>query len=150
MDKNHQLAIILERSMHDLYVMFSEKLPEHNEFWKRLASEENEHIDFLKATSKFKDLGNLNFNVIVSSENEIIMRIYEVQKNIEDIKNQPISIFEACNLAVKLESVAQEYHFFKLKSMDSDDILFNTFKNLYSEDKSHIKLLLEYLYSIKN
>ena len=50
MQQEHQIKILmlfheLEKNLGDLYALFAERFPEHNNLWHRLIKEEQEHAD---------------------------------------------------------------------------------------------------------
>lgn len=144
MQKKYQLAIVLEKLMFQLYELYSISFPEYKEFWLKLASQEKDHMDFLRAVNLFDEGGVLNFDALVLDEESIAEKIKEISSKIEILKKENTSLASACKIAIELESISQEYHFHKMKIIDSKDILFNTFKNLYSEDISHIAAIKEF------
>ena len=141
-------SIKLELRVSELYKLFSNALPLDASFWKRLAMEEENHANLLKAgRDRFGPLGKFPMEMLASSMDELISTSEAIEEIISRCKDIAPSRVDAFNIALKLEQSAGELHFLKFMEKDSGSELDKIFQRLNRGDKDHEIKIREYMNS---
>lgn len=142
------LLIKHELVIKELYEAFAARFPSRQDFWQRLAGDEQRHADWLDRlrsesavdTGRLGDAG-LRVQAIKSS-------IGYVESQIRRASGGPISPVQALSIAKDLETALVERHFSKLSSLVPGTIK-STLTDLAAETEGHRKILVEALDSEK-
>lgn len=139
-------AILMEKNVAELYLLFHQQLEEDASFWWELALEEENHAALLKTAREMMAMKNLavpddllpdNLEDLKTS-NALIREEYEV------FRKTP-SRNRAFQLALKIENSAGELHYDQFMHRTPDSRLRKVFFKLNGDDKDHARRIKEYM-----
>ncbi len=139
-------AIMLEKNVAGIYLIFKETFDEDAEFWWQLVLEEENHAALIKSAKIYFD-PNEQFpqNLISSTIEELQDTNNMIQAYIEKYKKYPPTREETFNLALILESSAGEIHFQKFMMKQSDSEIIQIFQQLNGDDLNHYRRIKSYM-----
>jgi rubrerythrin len=102
----------VEATTSELYKTYAEKFPEHNEFWKNLAKEEEDHVGLIHELGAMVAEGSASYNVEKFQIGEIQTTLDWIRDCLNDAKNKEISLKEALFTGMRIEDTLVEkvYH----------------------------------------
>ncbi len=139
-------AIQLELNAAEIYLIFSEAIPEDANFWATLAWEEKNHASVLRTG---KDIlmpmdqfpGEILPNVIqVLVDTNLWLN--SVKENFAEIKPDRETAF---SIAIKIESSAGEQHFQRVMESPSASNVMKILQELCEDDIHHLNRIREYM-----
>jgi len=135
-----------ELILKDLYEIFSEKISEEKEFWKKLSEEENKHAYWLEVLGANMRRENISLNEDNRFNVPLIKSsLKHVQEATEDFKNmEKIDSFDALNFAGDVENSMVEKKFFEVfygQSEEFDRVM----KLLKEETREHNQRIMQKL-----
>lgn len=140
-DKKSIISLFEENEMRvsRLYSLYSQKIPGHKRFWKKISQEEVEHSNAIsEAFNSTKQEEHFKENKFLRG---IINYITEfVEKETEKTRKNEISHAEAVQAALRLEQSMIEKKCFEL-FIPTNNSLKNILKKLNRETEKHIGML---------
>src|SRR3989338_1917940 len=129
-----------ERSLADLYKIYSENFPDLAEFWKGLSNEEAHHSEILQKALKDNELEALIENKIPP---EALLYVENfIKEETTKAKQGKLTHADALNTALRLErSFADSQHFDIFVSKDTR--VLELFRQLDFETDGHVHMLEE-------
>jgi len=119
-----------------LYRAYSEKFPDHVDFWKELAQEEAEHASWIRKLAAKAQAGT----IIVKENRFNTVAIRTFSKYLEQeharLKMSPVSLVNALSVAMYIEDSIIEHNYFEV--FEGDDFEFKkTLLDLASATNEH-------------
>lgn len=137
-----QESISYELDVYDLYLSFSEYIPEDEKFWKQLAEEELNHASILR---KCLSLNSENQNALENFSSVDIKAVFNCRKNLKllqsEFEKNPTSIM-ALQVALKTEKSTIESNYQVLMNKTTDNKVLKIFQLLCGEEKNHLKRII--------
>lgn len=104
-----------ELILKDLYDLFALKIPKENEFWKKLAEEENKHAYWLEVLGMNMQKQNITLNGDNRFNIPLIkISLGHIQEALEDFSKGELSFFDALSFASDVENSMIEKKFFEV------------------------------------
>ena len=141
------VAIDLELAVSKLYGVFAIALPDAEEFWGTLSLEELNHASLIRSGRDFflpaghfpNDL--LHQNICATRE-----LLHLVNEKLAAWKKQPCSLSAACEIALQIETAAQEKHFqLFMENTSAVDDSCRLFQDLNQADKDHAQRIRAFM-----
>jgi len=111
-----------ERVIGALYKIFAEKLPRHEEFWKKLSAEEEEHAQWLESFTDLEEAGTASIRTLEFSMREVEEGLDFVKKEFESAKRRDFDAGRAVDIALLVERSILERKFYKIVGSPSDGV----------------------------
>ena len=141
-------SIRLELNAAELYKIFSETLPEDNEFWWQLHLEEKSHATLIRAArDSFVKRDKFPHELIASSIEELKSSNSKVEDMIVQFRKDPPDRNAACKAALKLENESGELHYTRFMEREANSGIETVFQHLNRGDKEHEKRIRAYCQS---
>ncbi len=96
----YKLEIVTSR----MYIMFSDRYPEHVSFWRQMAAEQILHADLVKTLYKAEVQGAVNYNDGGVNEETLETIILFIERIIKKAENDMITDETALALSMEIES----------------------------------------------
>lgn len=142
-------SIRLEQNVAELYKVFSEALPEDNNFWWQLHIEEKSHATLIRAAKdSFSSRGKFPYDLIADSIGELREINTRVEALVEQSKRIPPNRREACEMAIAIERESGESHYTAFMEKEAETSVESVFQQLNREDKDHERRIREHLDSL--
>lgn len=103
----------LEKSLGNLYVLFSEQFPEETGFWREVASEEYEHEKWIRTLIASANSGHIKIPKEANTESVVNELISQIEQVGQKAKNGDFTLAEALSFAHELEHLYLEDRIFK-------------------------------------
>lgn len=140
-----QQAILLELNVGALYFLFHRLLPGDDEFWWKLAIEEENHAALLKtAKQMMKSRVEIPEDLLPPGISELRDSNQMIIKATEDFEKAPDRI-KAFQLALEIEISAGESHYDNFMLTSPNSQITNIFKKLNGDDVSHAERIRQYM-----
>ena len=138
-------SIQLELNVADLYKLFSEALPEDNDFWWQLHLEEKSHATLIRAArDSFVKRGKFPYDLVANSIEDLKASNAKLERLIAEFKINPPNRQTACKTAVELENESGEMHYTRFMEKEAGNAVETVFQQLNRGDKEHEKRIREY------
>jgi hypothetical protein len=139
-------AIMLEKNVAGIYLIFKETFDEDADFWWQLVLEEEHHAALIKSAKVYFAPNHQFPQDLISSTFEELQKVNNMcQSYFDKYKADPPTREEAFNLALILESSAGEIHFQKFMMKNSDSEICQIFQQLNGEDLNHYRRIKSYM-----
>ena len=116
-----QLMAENEAVVSDLYLTFSQLLPKARDFWLTLSKEETGHLHIIETLEDKLQKGELTFKRPDSAHAKLAEAVRTNCRQMARAEEQGISMCEALNIALKIESSMLESDFFGIINDDSEE-----------------------------
>lgn len=143
MKKIHEIVerlAVNEEKVMELYSVFSEKFPEHAQFWKEISGEEKRHALLLRDFGGMVDARDIKLNLDHINADSVEKSISYLSDEIEKAKKGEIDCVLSFKLALNLEKGIIESDCFKVFNSDVKD-LEKLFKALRDDTQRHWQLM---------
>jgi len=128
----------LELNVAQLYLFFSKKFPEDENFWCQLHIEEKKHaLVFETEMNLSSELTSLLENDLSLNEEGINRINQKISTLLDEYSKEPPSKIEAYLSAIQIEKAAGEFHYYKYASQQSNPNLNRIFYELSRDDRDH-------------
>jgi CheY-like chemotaxis protein len=139
-------AIQLELNAADIYLIFSDAIPEDANFWATLAWEEKNHASVLKAG---KDILMPADQFPADLLPNVIQVLVETNSWLDSLKEKFAEVKPdrktAFAIAIKIESSAGEQHFQSIMEAPSESKVIRILQELCEDDIHHLNRIQEYM-----
>lgn len=137
-EKIIELFVENEISLNDLYSFFAERFPEKNAFWKKIASEELEHAQWIRELGDKVVKEEVNFNE--DRFNPGVLKIFAeyIEEEKQYIIKNNSGPTQTLSIAINIEREMLERKFFEIFESDSAEIKI-LLKRLEEATKVHMK-----------
>ncbi|MGE5405417.1 MAG: hypothetical protein ACM3PP_10830 [Candidatus Saccharibacteria bacterium] len=142
------LLIEHEKAFARLYRVYSEHFPEHTEFWRSLAAEEEDHADWIRRLQNEADEGKLFIKDGRFNEKSIQSSLKYVTELIESAQNNVPLLINALSTSLWSERAMIEQKFIEIFAGDSAE-LGHTLSSLQEHTHDHISRLENVLNEVK-
>jgi rubrerythrin len=133
-----------ELMLSELYTAFSDAIPVHRYFWKRLALEERAHGDVLDSLNKQAKFKNLFIEGNKFRTEAVKTSIAYTERQIKDARSGNMTPIKAISVACDLENSMIEKNFFEVFKPGSQSII-SEFAALKEHTRKHSGLISELL-----
>jgi len=131
-------SIALELNAAKMYMLFSTKFPEEHAFWWELSMEEENHASLLRSGRDFFLSQDLFPEEILCNKVSILEATnVKLEEVYGQCQKDNLTINDAANIALWIETSAGEYHFQTAMSKNADDKMLDIFQTLNNDDKDH-------------
>lgn len=140
-----ELMVLHELAIKRLYETFAGLFPHRNDFWRRLASEEQKHADWLTALQS----GGIGQRFMLDSHlkaEAIRLSIAYVEDQTRKAADGSFSTMEALAIARDIENAMLEKQFSKLRDTGSSAVK-SAVMNLAAETEKHRRTLVQAIFS---
>ena len=139
-------SILLEENAAELYLVFSESIPEDTDFWRQLHLEEKRHAMLIRsAKDAFVQRGKFPYDLIAESGMELRQANARLRQLIAKYRQTPPSRKEACEIALTIEADAGESEYARFMDKHAESTVDTVFQMLNREDKEHERRIREHL-----
>jgi CheY-like chemotaxis protein len=139
-------AIQLELNAADIYLIFSDAIPEDSNFWATLAWEEKNHATVLKTG---KDILMPKDQFPADLLPNVIQVLVETNSWLDSLKEKFAEVKPdrktAFAIAIRIESSAGEQHFQSIMEAPSESNVIKIFQELCEDDIHHLNRIHEYM-----
>ena len=136
-------AIKLEFNASRLYLVFANYFEEDYNFWWKLSNEEMNHAALLKTGIEFAKINVIPDKFIPENVDDIIKLNNMFDDIIKEFEKNPNR--QRCfEIALEIESSAEESHYQKIMDDNSGDKIIEIFKHLNKEDSNHYDRIKKY------
>lgn len=109
-----QMLIDHERAISELYQVYSERIPDHREFWRLLAEEEVEHAEIIGSLLPFADKSPSILKKAGFKPAAVTTSMSFLRDLIQRARTEPSMLKAALSTAVDLEKAMIERKFFDI------------------------------------
>ena len=130
----------IETAVSELYELYSEKFPEHKEFWKQLAKEEEDHVRLIHELGAMIADNKLSYNKEKFGVEELQAAIDLVKIDIDNAHVKKLSLIEAISAGLRIEDVMAEklyYEAFEATSSSGETFI----SGIVNAEKRHREAL---------
>lgn len=125
--KGHQqkfldLFLDQELTLSKVYEMFSERFPEHRDFWETISKEELEHAQWVRYLRGCIEDGRIRFNESNTGIMTIISSISMLKEALPRIGSKEFTIHNALSIAIDAEKSIVEREVFKTFEGNEEEI----------------------------
>lgn len=103
-----------ELTLAKMYNQFAEAHPDHNQFWHRLASEEEIHAKWIESLGRHYKNGHIGLSDFKLNVHAIKTSISHLEKQTEESKKGSFSLLNAVSIALDIEKSMIDNKFFKI------------------------------------
>lgn len=155
MDKNALItelfeeSIRLERLAAALYLNYARIFSEHNDFWRELSHEEENHAAIIRSGMEYLYKFELfPLNALAKDVELIKCSCRKIEQEIDHLNNSPPDLKSACKFAISIETGAGESHFQVAIDSEEGSRALSVFKKMANSDRDHAKRIRKFLESI--
>ncbi len=127
-----------------LYATFAEKIPEHRAFWEKMAGEETQHANMIRALAFEVHEGNVRFKEEIFDELSVGMFQDYVKAFLAQSRKKELSEEKAFEAALAIEHDLIERNFFILFETEEEELAL-IFEGVASSTREHRRRLVEEL-----
>jgi|AntRauTorckE6833_2_1112554.scaffolds.fasta_scaffold27059_2 bacterioferritin (cytochrome b1) len=136
-----------ELNISNLYALYAKKIPEKEEFWKKLSEEEISHAAYINENSAGDYINSITK---IKFSDDIVNYLMDfVLKEIEKTEKKSVFHRNAVLTALRIERSMLEERYFDIFT-PKDTLIKKIFKNLTQETKRHIDILEKELTKVSN
>jgi len=138
-------AILVEKNVADLYMLFHEQYPEDADFWWKISLEEQNHAALLKtARQMITNSVDVPGTLFPDAISELEKTNRDIRSAMEDFKKAPDRA-GAFQTAYRIENSAGELHFDNFMKATSGSPVHGVFKKLNGADVDHAHRIRQYM-----
>jgi hypothetical protein len=132
-----ELLKAIEVTVATIYDGFANKFPVHKDYWTQLADEERIHAQWIENLFEEAASGSINMKKGRFNTNAIQLFLTYAEDILDQIHKEAISLTQAVDMAIDLETSLLERKFYDVFDGDSD-ILQQTFLKMTDQTSDHI------------
>jgi rubrerythrin len=123
-DQLHTMGLLSahEAEIAELYRIFAETLPDHREFFERLAGDEVGHARQITRLAQALSAGSVSVNPHRFPEPAILASIDSVHEQARQVRKTNVSLVDALSISADIESLMLERRFFEVFEGDSSEL----------------------------
>ena len=125
-----------------IYRVFSERFPQHHDFWETMAEEEIQHADMIRSVVPEVKEGTVRFKAQSLDETSVGMFRDYLKFSLARAREQDIPLKDAFETALAIEHDLIERSFFDLFEADTAELML-VFEGLASSTREHHRRLVQ-------
>ena len=137
-------SITMETNIAELYLLFSETIPEDRLFWWKLNLEERNHASLLESEKLFYQVNAFPTELFSNNLEDIVRFNGSFILKIQQFKNKPTRE-NAFKIALEIENSGIELSYQLLSENKKLSKAIKLFNQLNKADKDHAKRIIDYM-----
>ncbi|HOG09670.1 MAG TPA: hypothetical protein PLD26_04005 [Smithella sp.] len=148
--KDYQMQLLgfleqLEMEISNLYKLFAEQFPGHQDLWAEMSREELQHAEYVRTLKAFALSGHVTFDEKMTKTYTIRSIIDDIRDKYKKTENHQYSVVNALSFSLSLEQSIIEHKFYNYFSSNDPGavLLINNIREETSAHESQVKKALD-------
>lgn len=131
-----ELIAEYETAVMELYWVFSEKFPEHKEFWIDMADDERKNVEWVRSTIELIKVGKIDYDRERFNIEAVRTAMDFIKKQIRETLDRPVTLQAALATAAGIEDSMTKKRFYEIIKDDNQEAR-SLHQKFTSENQKH-------------